>query len=186
MISSIIEIIIGIYIYFEYNRINESEVLAVEYIKRPKYLAQIEPFIDKPVIKILTGMRRVGKSTLLTIIKDSILQEIPDDRKIYMNFESLEFLEINTAALLAKHLIETTKHLDGKLYYFFDEIQLVENWEKVINGLRVDRDCDIYITGSNSSLISGELATLLAGRYVEFEIQPFTFDEFIEVFQENI
>lgn len=185
MISIIVEITVGIYIYFEYNRINESEVLAVEYIKRPKYLAQIEPFIDKPVIKILTGMRRVGKSTLLTIIKDTILQEVPDEQKIYINFESLEFLEINTAALLAKHLIETTKHLDGKLYYFFDEIQLVQDWEKVVNGLRVDRDCDIYITGSNSSLISGELATLLAGRYVEFEIQPFTFDEFIEVFQEK-
>ena len=86
MISIIVEITVGIYIYFEYNRINESEVLAVEYIKRPKYLAQIEPFIDKPVIKILTGMRRVGKSTLLTIIKDTILQEVPDEQKIYINF----------------------------------------------------------------------------------------------------
>lgn len=157
----------------------------MEYIKRPKYLMQIKPFIDKPVIKILTGMRRVGKSTLLTIIKDTILQEVPNERKIYINFESLEFLEINNATLLAKYLIETTKHLEGKLYYFFDEIQLVEHWEKVINGLRIHKDCDIYITGSNSTLISGELATLLAGRYVEFEIQPFTFDEFIEVFQEK-
>lgn len=123
----------------------------MEYIKRPKYLTQIEPFIDKPVIKILTGMRRVGKSTLLTIIKDTILQEVPDERKVYINFESLEFLEINNATLLAKYLIEITKHLDGKLYYFFDEIQLVEDWEKVVNGLRVDKDCDIYITGSNST-----------------------------------
>ena len=78
----------------------------MEYIKRPKYLTQIEPFIDKPIIKILTGMRRVGKSTLLTIIKDSILQEVPDERKVYINFESLEFLEINNASLLARYLVK--------------------------------------------------------------------------------
>ena len=146
----------------------------MEYIKRPKYLTQIEPFIDKPVIKILTGMRRVGKSTLLTIIKDTILQEIPDERKIYINFESLEFMDITEASTLAKYLLQKTQNLERKIYYFFDEVQLVQNWERVINGLRVGKDCDIYIT-----------ATLLAGRYVEFEIQPFTFDEFVEVFQEK-
>ena len=140
----------------------------MEYIKRPKYLTQIEPFIDKPVIKILTGMRRVGKSTLLTIIKDTILQKIPDERKIYINFESLEFMDITEASTLAKYLLQKTQNLEGKIYYFFDEVQLVQNWERVINGLRVGKDCDIYITGSTSTLISGELATLLAGRYVEF------------------
>ena len=115
MISIIVEIIIGIHIYFEYNRINESEVFAMEYIKRPKYLTQIEPFIDKPVIKILTGMRRVGKSTLLTIIKDTILQEIPDERKIYINFESLEFMDITEASTLAKYLLQKTQNLEGKI-----------------------------------------------------------------------
>ena len=138
----------------------------MEYIERPKYIKQIEKFIDKPVIKILTGMRRVGKSTILMMIKDKLLSAIPDQQKIYINFESLEFMHINDAQLLAKYLMDKTKNVEGKMYYFFDEIQLVNDWEKVINGLRVDKDCDIYITGSNSNLISGELATLLAGRYV--------------------
>ena len=170
-ISSIIEIV-------------EYEVMKMEYIERPKYIKQIEKFIDKPVIKILTGMRRVGKSTILMMIKDKLLTAIPDQQKIYINFESLEFMHINDAQLLAKYLMDKTKNVEGKMYYFFDEIQLVNDWEKVINGLRVDKDCDIYITGSNSNLISGELATLLAGRYVEFEIQPFTFDEFSIIFKD--
>lgn len=154
----------------------------MEYITRPKYITQIEKFVDKPVIKILTGMRRVGKSTILTIIKDNILKDIPEQQKIYMNFESLMFSDIDDAKSLIKYLMEIFQKTQGKMYLFFDEIQLVKNWEKVINGLRVDIDCDIYITGSNSNLISGELATLLAGRYVEFEIQPFTFDEFLLIF----
>ncbi|HEK9952274.1 TPA: AAA family ATPase, partial [Streptococcus equi subsp. equi] len=137
-------------------------------------------FVDKPIIKILTGMRRVGKSTILMMIKDEILKHVPDEQKIYINFESLEFMSINEASFLASYISEKSKNLSGKLYYFFDEIQLVNNWEKVVNGLRVDQDCDIYITGSNSNLISGELATLLAGRYIEFEIQPFTFGEFLK------
>ena len=164
--------------------IAEYEVMKMEYIERPKYMKQIEKFINKPVIKILTGMRRVGKSTILMMIKDELLTAIPDQQKIYINFESLEFIPINEANLLAEYLIDKTKNVEGKIYYFFDEIQLVNDWEKVINGLRVDKDCDIYITGSNSNLISGELATLLAGRYVEFEIQPFTFDEFSIIFKD--
>ncbi|MDP8034050.1 ATP-binding protein [Pasteurella atlantica] len=157
----------------------------MKYVVRPKYTKKIEKFVDKSVIKVLTGMRRVGKSTILTIIKNEILATIPTEQKIYINFESLEFLHINDANALAKYLTENLKGMKGKVYFFFDEIQLVKDWEKVINGLRVDRDCDIYITGSNSKLISGELATLLAGRYVEFEIQPFTFDEFLMVYTET-
>ncbi|MDO5100416.1 MAG: ATP-binding protein [Eubacteriales bacterium] len=153
-----------------------------EYIERPKYLKQIEKFINKPVIKILTGMRRVGKSTILMMIKDEMLKDIPAEKKIYMNFESLEYLQVNNALQLTEHIAERVRRSSGKTYYFFDEIQLVTGWEKVINGLRVDQDCDIYITGSNSNLLSGDLATLLAGRYVSFEIQPFTFSEFLEIF----
>ena len=154
----------------------------MEYIERPKYIKQIENFIDKPIIKILTGMRRVGKSTMLMIIKDEILKDIPKENKIYINFESLEFMGMDESRVLAEYIKEKTSNLSDKLYFFFDEIQLVKNWERVINGLRVDKDCDIYITGSNSNLISGEISTLLAGRYIEFEIQPFTFDEFLRVF----
>lgn len=154
----------------------------MEYIIRPKYINEIKGFVDKPVIKILTGMRRVGKSTILTIIKDYILASVAKENKIYMNFESIEFSHIADSHDLVKHLSPILKSDRGKLYFFFDEVQLVKGWERVINGLRADLDCDIYITGSNSTIISGDLATMLAGRYVEFEIHPFTFDEFTEIF----
>ena len=154
----------------------------MEYIIRPKYISKIQGFIDKPVIKILTGMRRVGKSTILTIIKNNLLADVSEENKVYMNFESMEFSHIKEAQDLINYLLPITRESKKKLYFFFDEIQLVKDWERVINGLRVDVECDIYITGSNSTIISGDLATLLAGRYVEFEIHPFTFDEFLEIF----
>lgn len=155
----------------------------MDYIFRAKYIEKIKKFIDKPIVKILTGMRRVGKSTILNIIKDHLLKDVSDENKIYMNFESFEFFDIKDANLLKDYLGEKLKEKKGKVYFFFDEIQLVKDWERVINGLRASLDCDIYITGSNSKLISGDLATLLAGRYVEFEIQPFTFDEFSEIYK---
>lgn len=157
----------------------------MDYIFRNKYIEKIKKFIDKPIVKILTGMRRVGKSTILNIIKDQVLKDVPDENKIYMNFESFEFFDIKDANPLKEYLSEKLKDKEGKVYFFFDEIQLVKDWEKVINGLRVSHNCDIYITGSNSKLISGDLATLLAGRYVEFEIQPFTFDEFSEIYRSS-
>lgn len=157
----------------------------MEYIFRDKYIERIKKFIDKPIVKILTGMRRVGKSTILNIIKDQVLKDVPDENKIYMNFESFEFFDIKDANALKDYLDEKLKDKKGRLYFFFDEIQLVKDWEKVINGLRASLDCDIYITGSNSKLISGDLATLLAGRYVEFEIQPLTFDEFSEIYKSS-
>ena len=155
----------------------------MQHIIRAKYIKQIAQFVDKPVIKVLTGMRRVGKSTLLTMIKDEILKNIPDNNKIYLNFESAELFDITTAKALHMYLQPVIKKTKGKIYFFFDEIQMVSGWERVINGLSVDKDCDIYITGSNSTLISGDLATLLSGRYTAFEIYPFTFDEFMQIFR---
>jgi len=152
------------------------------YVNRIRYVDKLKQFIDKPVIKVLTGMRRVGKSTLLTIIRNEILSNIPEENKIYLNFENIELFEINEAGKLLEYIKPLLKK-NEKQYIFFDEIQLVNDWEKVVNGLRLNENYDIYITGSNSTLISGDLATLLAGRYVEFEIQPFTFNEFIEVFE---
>lgn len=152
-------------------------------IIRLKYLEKIKPFVDKPVIKVLTGMRRVGKSTLLTMIKDEVLKTVPDTNKIYLNFEAVELFGIATAQSLLGYLQPMLQGITGKRYFFFDEIQIVAGWERVINGLNVDGDCDIYITGSNSTLISGDLATLLSGRYITFEIYPFTFSEFIQAFQ---
>lgn len=157
----------------------------MDYIFRDKYIEKIKKFIDKPIVKILTGMRRVGKSTILNIIKDDVLKDVPVENKIYMNFESFEFFDINNADLLKDYLDEKMKDKKGRVYFFFDEIQLVKDWERVINPLRVSINSDIYITGSNSKLISGDLATLLAGRYVEFEIQPFTFDEFSEIYRSS-
>ncbi len=157
----------------------------MKYIFRAKYIKKIKKFIDKPIVKILTGMRRVGKSTILNIIRDDVLKDVPVENKIYMNFESLEFFDINNADLLKDYLDKKLKNKKGKVYFLFDEIQLVKDWERVINGLRVSLNSDIYITGSNSKLISGDLSTLLAGRYVEFEIQPFTFDEFSEIYKNS-
>ena len=157
----------------------------MNYIFRAKYIEKIKKFIDKPIVKILTGMRRVGKSTILNIIKDQLLKDVPDENKIYMNFESFEFFDIKDAKLLKEYLDEKLKDKKGRVYFFFDEIQLVKDWERVVNALRVSLNSDIYITGSNSKLISGDLATLLAGRYVEFEIQPFTFDEFSEIYKSS-
>ena len=157
----------------------------MNYIFRDRYIEKIKNFIDKPIVKILTGMRRVGKSTILNIIKNDVLKDIPEENKIYMNFESFEYFEINNSSALKEYLNEKLKDQKGKVYFFFDEIQLVEDWEKVINALRVSFDSDIYITGSNSKLISGDLATLLAGRYVEFEIQPLSFYEFSEIYRDS-
>ena len=152
-------------------------------IIRPKYITQIAQFVDKPIIKVLIGMRRVGKSTLLTIIKDEVLKNIPDKNKVYLNFESAELFDITTAKALRDYLQPIIQKTKKKIYFFFDEIQTVAGWEKVVNSLSVDTNCDIYITGSNSTLISGDLATLLSGRYTAFEIYPFTFGEFVQVFK---
>ena len=154
----------------------------MSYIVRSRYMEKIRQFTDKPIIKVLSGMRRVGKSTILLLIKDEVFNHIPDKNKIYLNFESIELFTVNKAEALIEYLKPLVKDLTGRIYFFFDEIQFVENWEQVINGLRVDLDCDIYLTGSNSGLLSGDLASLLAGRYVEFEIQPFSFGEFIRCF----
>lgn len=114
------------------------------YISRKRYIDKLKLFIDKPVIKVLTGMRRVGKSTLLTMIRDEILKNIPDENKIYLNFESIELFKINEAGKLIEYLKPLLKK-DERQYIFYDEIQLVKNWEQVVNGLRLNDNYDIYI-----------------------------------------
>ena len=152
----------------------------MDYIIREKYISKIKPFINKPVLKILTGMRRVGKSSLLHIIKDEILKDVADENKIYINFETSMLLGINNAYSLLEYLKSLLENIEGKVYFFFDEIQIVDGWEQVISDLKLNRDCDFYLTSSNAKLISN---TSLSEEYVEFEIQPFTFSEFKKTFE---
>ena len=150
-------------------------------IKRNTYINKIRPFIGNELIKVLTGIRRSGKSVMLELIKDELRsQGVPDSQFITFNFESMANAAYCTANALYDELTVRISSIQGKSYLFFDEIQEVEDWERCINSARVDFDCDIYITGSNAKLLSGELATHLGGRYVEFVIYPFSFKEYLE------
>ena len=145
---------------------------------------RIRPFMGKDIVKVLTGIRRAGKSVMLELIRQELSESgIKSDNLITFNFEDLRNVRLLEGAVLHEEILERTRSLQGKVYLFFDEIQEVENWEKCINSLRVTLDCDIYITGSNAKLLSGELATYLGGRYVEFVIYPFSFTEFSELYR---
>lgn len=153
-------------------------------IKRESYLRRIRPFIGTDIVKVLTGIRRCGKSVMLSQIQEDLLAGgVARDHVIALNFESFSTLEFRTAERLHEEIRRRAAGLSGKVYLFFDEIQEVDGWEKCVNSLRVDLDCDITVTGSNSRLLSGELATYLAGRYVQFVIFPFSFAEFSELWR---
>ena len=151
-------------------------------IKREMYMSRIRPFIGKELIKVMTGFRRSGKSVMLQLIQEELVtQGVQEQQFISFNFEKMGFRYLCNAQALHSEVIRLAEKINGKVYLFFDEIQEVKSWEKCINSLRVDLDCDIYITGSNAKLLSGELATYLGGRYVEFVIYPFSFAEFKEL-----
>lgn len=150
-------------------------------IKRKIYLKQILPFVDKDLIKVITGIRRCGKSVLLQQIQDELIKHGKNKKNfIYINFENLQYESLLNYKELNQYLIKQIKQIQGKAYLFLDEIQRVKSWEKVVNSLRVAYNCDIYITGSNSKLLSGELSTNIAGRYVEIKVYPFSFKEYLE------
>jgi len=150
-------------------------------IKRELYLNQIKRLIGKEPIKIITGVRRSGKTYLLKSIQDELENRgIKKENIFLISFESMKYNKIENFKQLDECIINLTKNTKGKVYLLFDEIQNVENWEKSINACRVDLDCDIYITGSNSELLSGEMATLISGRYYQINIYPFSFAEFIQ------
>ena len=151
-------------------------------ISREIYMKRIRPFINTELIKVFTGIRRSGKSVMLELVKNELKKSgVSDKNFLCINFEQFSNSELLDAKILHKRIVEFQKSADGKIYLFFDEIQEVDGWEKCINSCRVDFDCDIYITGSNAKLLSGELVTYLAGRYVEFVIYPFSFAEFLEM-----
>lgn len=150
-------------------------------IKRERYLQKIRGFYHKDLIKVITGIRRCGKSVLLTQIMDELREEgVTSEQIIYINFEDYDFSFIRTGMDLHEYVKE--KLVSDKRYYlFFDEIQIVPEFERVINSLRMKYNTSIFITGSNGKLLSGELATFLSGRYVSFSVYPFSFAEMCEL-----
>ncbi|MBP2058243.1 putative AAA+ superfamily ATPase [Lactobacillus colini] len=159
-------------------------------IQRPSYMKFFNEFKDSEFIKVITGVRRSGKTYLMNMFIDELKKSgVKDDQIIHINFESMQYSKIHTAQDLYDY-VSVRKLDDQKNYLFFDEIQYVNEWEKAINSFRIDFDSDIYVTGSNSHLLSGELATLLSGRYVQLTIYPISFAEFFnykngQYFQEN-
>ncbi|EAE0107896.1 ATP-binding protein [Listeria monocytogenes] len=139
-------------------------------------------FKDSDFIKVITGVRRSGKSVLLMLYKEYLLQEgIHENHIIHINFESFEYQTITTEEKFRQKLDELLPEDDTKIYLLFDEIQMVEGWQRIVNGIRVSFNSDIIITGSNANMLSGEIATLLSGRYIEIPIYPFSFSEFLHV-----
>ena len=148
-------------------------------IERPLYLDKIMPFVDTPFVKILTGVRRCGKSTILKIIIKKIKEEknVDDEQILNYCFNSMEYEDMTTKELyleLKSKIIQSKK-----TYLFLDEIQEIEGWEKVVNTLASDFDVDIYITGSNSRMMSSEISTYLTGRYITFHIYTLSFEEYL-------
>lgn len=149
-------------------------------IPRPFYLQQLWQFIDKPQIKILTGIRRSGKSSVLLLLKEELLlRQVEQTQIIHLNFESFEYISLRTAESLYSFIKQQIK-TEKPYYFLLDEIQEVTDWEKVVNSFLVDFKADVYLTGSNSHLLSSELATYLAGRYVEIPIYTLSFAEYLQ------
>ena len=152
-------------------------------IKREKYLKIIRPFYEQDLIKVITGIRRSGKSVILTQIMEELKESgVKEEQIIYINFEFADYIDITDAKKL-NDFIEQKLINKAKYYVFFDEIQNIDKWEKVVNSLKskYNENISIFITGSNSDLLSGELATHIAGRYVSFKVYPFTFAEACEL-----
>ena len=145
---------------------------------REKYLKRMIDAKDTEFIKVITGVRRSGKSTLLLMFKDYLVHHhVKEENIIYINFESAMYDDIKNYKDLYQYIQKRIK--DSKVYLLLDEVQNVEAWEKAINSFKVDFDIDIYITGSNAYLLSSELSTLLSGRYIEIKVYPLSFKEYL-------
>lgn len=153
-----------------------------ELINRPQYLNQLVQHKDVDLVKIVTGIRRCGKSSLLDLFHEYLLQQgVPETNIIHINLESLRYRELTDYLAFYDYI---SKHIAklGKTYLIFDELQAVQHWEKAVESFRLDFDVDIYITGSNAYLLSGEFSTLLSGRYVEIRVLPLSFKEFLDFY----
>jgi predicted AAA+ superfamily ATPase len=148
-------------------------------IQRPLYIEKIIPYVDTPFVKILAGVRRCGKSTILKMIVEELKNRgVPDERILVYNFDSLQHEDIKTASLCYEE-IKGKLLPNGKIYLFFDEIQEVKSWGKAVNSFMTDFDVDIYVTGSNSRMMSSEISTYLTGRYILFHVFPLSFAEYL-------
>lgn len=150
--------------------------------RRDYYLDQLVAFRDRPLIKVITGIRRCGKSTLLSLFEQYLVDVagVSRSRIIRINFESIEFDEVTTYKALYQLVLGRMTERNGRYYVLLDEVQQVPAWEKAVNSLFVDCDVDMYITGSNAYLLSSELSTLLTGRFVEIKMQPLSFREYVD------
>ena len=149
--------------------------------KRTRYINTIKPFIDKPVIKVITGIRRCGKSTFLKLLIKQLEEKgIPQNNIVFINKDSLQFDFITDYKELNKYVTNKFKKVKGKKYVFIDEIQEINEWEKAVTSFLTDNIADIYITGSNANLLSSELATMLTGRYIEIKMNTLVFSEFLQ------
>ena len=147
-------------------------------VERELYMEKIRSLMDKDIIKVITGIRRCGKSYFLNQIVEEIKKTgVLEENIILINLESGKYNFIQSREELDDIIYNKVKNLQGKVYLLFDEIQNVPDWQISINSYRVDYNCDIYLTGSNSKLLSGELATYIAGRYIEIKMYPFSFKE---------
>ena len=154
-------------------------------LKRETYLEQIRPYYESDIIKVITGVRRAGKSILLDTIKDELIENgVCENHIIYLNLEDLDYDYIVDASDLNRE-IKSRIDNNGKYYIFLDEIQHVKNFEKALASFRATLDVSLFVTGSNSTLLSGELSTLLTGRTVEFEVLPFSFYEMKQYYEIN-
>ena len=155
-------------------------------INRPIYLEQLIQNRNVDLVKIVTGIRRCGKSSLLALFYQYLLEDgVPDENIIYMNLESLRYRDLTDYISIYDYIREHISR-EGKTYLIFDELQTVEHWEKAIESFRIDFDVDIYITGSNAYLLSTEFSTLLSGRYVEIRVLPLSFKEFLTFYEFDV
>ena len=148
-------------------------------IYRPLYVDKIMAYVDTPFVKILTGVRRCGKSTILKMIMEQLKTQhnIPEERIVSCRYDSMEYEDMTAKQMYAQ--LKERLSPDGKTYLFLDEVQEIKGWEKVVNSLASDFDVDLYVTGSNSRMMSSEISTYLTGRYVSFRIFTLSFGEYL-------
>ena len=155
-------------------------------IKRQIYIDRVKPFIDSNLIKVFTGSRRAGKSVLMQLVQNELIDRGVDPTQILaINFESRIDGKPLTGEFVWNKVKEKIDKSEKKVYLFFDEVQELNEWEKIVNSIQIDFDVDIYLTGSNAKLLSSELSTYLSGRYIEIKVYPFSFKEVVQLKEES-